>query len=97
MHILIVSQYYWPENFRINDLAIGMIERGHTVTVLTGRPNYPKGDYYQGYGLFSKLREQYKNVDIIRVPIISRGRGVVYINCERLAKIDRFQPPGNSG
>ena len=45
MRILIVTQYFWPENFRINDLAVGLKEKGHTVTVLTGIPNYPEGKF----------------------------------------------------
>ena len=43
MRILVVTQYFWPENFRINDLAQELQDRGHKVTVLTGIPNYPKG------------------------------------------------------
>ena len=46
MKILIVSQYFWPENFRVNELAEGLIKLGHKVTILTGYPNYPKGDIY---------------------------------------------------
>lgn len=74
MKILIVSQYFWPENFRINDLAIGLIERGHKVTVLTGMPNYPEGKLFPGYGFFIR-REEYEGVKIIRVPLVSRGNG----------------------
>jgi len=75
MKVLIVSQYFWPETFRINDLAEGLIERGHEVTVLTGIPNYPHGKFYPGYGFFKKLREDYKGVKVIRVPLIPRGDG----------------------
>jgi glycosyltransferase involved in cell wall biosynthesis len=72
MKILIVSQYFWPEEFRVNDLAFDLIERGNDVTVLTGNPNYPKGKFYNGYG-FKYLKESYKGVKIYRVPIIPRG------------------------
>src|SRR5262245_35252159 len=34
LKILIVTQYFWPESFRINDLALGLRDRGHDVTVL---------------------------------------------------------------
>ena len=54
MRILIVTQYFHPENFRINDFADSFIERGHQVTVLTAIPNYPGGKYYTGYGIFKK-------------------------------------------
>lgn len=74
MHILIISQYFWPENFRINDLACGITERGHKVTVLCGAPNYPEGTYFEGYGPFKKNREKYGDVDVVRVPQVARGK-----------------------
>ena len=74
MKVLIVSQYFWPENFRINDLASGLVERGHEVTVLTGMPNYPEGKLFSGYG-YSIRHENYKGVKVIRVPLVSRGNG----------------------
>ncbi len=75
MHILIVSQYFWPENFRINDLTEGLVERGHEVTVLTGIPNYPDGSFFSGYGLFKLQRQDYKGAKIIRIPLFPRGNG----------------------
>ncbi|MGE5500031.1 MAG: glycosyltransferase family 4 protein, partial [Syntrophothermus sp.] len=72
MRILIVTQYFWPEEFRVNDLAVDLVNRGHEVTVLTGNPNYPKGKFYEGYG-FKFSIEDYKGVKIYRVPIIPRG------------------------
>ncbi|MBQ8217274.1 MAG: glycosyltransferase family 4 protein [Oscillospiraceae bacterium] len=76
-HILVVSQYYWPEAFRINDMCAQWVKRGYKVTVLTGIPNYPYGKYFEGYGLFKKRREQHEGVDIIRIPLIARGKGSV--------------------
>ena len=73
MKILIASQYFYPENFRINDLAFTMAERGHQVTVLTGIPNYPTGQFFDGYGLFRHRHEIFKGVEIIRAPLIPRG------------------------
>ena len=73
MKILIVTQYFWPENFKINDLASNLKERGNDVTVLTGKPNYPDGKFYTGYSFFNKKIEFYKDVKIIRSPLISRG------------------------
>jgi len=74
MRILIVSQYFWPENFRINDLAVGLKEKGHIVTVLTGLPNYPEGFFYPGYTLFNKQREIWQGIEIIRAREFPRGR-----------------------
>ncbi len=75
MHILIVTQYFYPENFRINDLALGMKDRGHRVTVLTGKPNYPGGAFFRGYSFFSRACEDYNGIAIKRVPLVSRGNG----------------------
>ena len=49
MKILVVSQYFWPENFRINDLCSELQKRGHKLTVLTGIPNYPEGKTFQSF------------------------------------------------
>lgn len=73
MRILVVTQYFWPETFRINEIVKHLAERGHEVTVLTGPPNYPAGD------IFPKFREQpgvftsYYGASIVRVPLIARG------------------------
>lgn len=75
MNILIVSQYFWPENFRINDMALALKERGHQVTVLTGTPNYPNGRFFDGYNWFSRTRETWQGVEIRRCPLIPRGKG----------------------
>jgi colanic acid biosynthesis glycosyl transferase WcaI len=74
MNILVITQYFWPENFRINDLTEGLEQSGHKVTVLTGKPNYPSGRFYNGYGFFSKPRETYKGITVIRAPLLPRGR-----------------------
>lgn len=72
-HILVVSQYFYPEIFRINDMCDEWVKRGYKVTVITGIPNYPKGKFYKGYGFFTKRREIHNGIDIIRIPIIPRG------------------------
>lgn len=72
-HILVISQYFYPEPFRINDICQEWVERGNKVTVLTGIPNYPEGKFYKEYGWFKKRKENWNGIDIIRLPIISRG------------------------
>ena len=73
VHILVVSQYFHPETFRINDMACEWVKRGYKVTVLTGIPNYPMGKFYDGYGYTRRRRETWNGVDIIRIPLIPRG------------------------
>lgn len=75
MRLLVVSQYFWPENFRINDLVAGLIERGHEVTVLTGQPNYPSGRFPAGYGWRGPRLEKYAGAEVVRVPLLPRGSG----------------------
>jgi hypothetical protein len=78
MKILFVSQYFYPETFKGNDIVFDFIKRGHEVTVLTGKPNYPKGEFYEGYGFFKKNSEVINGAKIIRTPIYPRksGKGI---------------------
>jgi glycosyltransferase involved in cell wall biosynthesis len=72
LRILIVTQYFWPENFRITDLANALKEKGHDVTVLTAMPNYPAGDLYEGYSWWQKSRDSMQNIPVFRVPLFVR-------------------------
>ncbi len=78
-HILVIAQYFYPEQFRINDICTEWVKRGYKVTVVTGIPNYPQGKYYEGYGLFKKRREKYNGIDIIRIPLIPRGKNSIML------------------
>ena len=73
--VLIVSQYFWPEYFRVNDLAIGLSEENLEVDVLTGYPNYPKGVFFQDFLINKERYKKLKNVTIYRVPIYPRKSG----------------------
>ncbi|MDD0838928.1 glycosyltransferase family 4 protein [Curvibacter sp. HBC61] len=75
MHILVVSQYFWPENFRVNDLVKEWGARGHVVTVLTGLPNYPLGKVYDSYRSNPQAYRYYEGARVIRVPMLPRGSG----------------------
>lgn len=72
-HILVVSQYFYPETFRINDMCREWVKRGYRVTVVTGIPNYPMGKTFQGYGLTKKRHEYWNGIEIYRIPLIPRG------------------------
>jgi colanic acid biosynthesis glycosyl transferase WcaI len=73
MRLLVISQYFWPEDFRINDISRELVRRGHAVTVLCGTPNYPSGKIFPGHGWFRRTREDWHGVDIVRVPLVPRG------------------------
>jgi glycosyltransferase involved in cell wall biosynthesis len=75
MRILILTQYFWPESFKINDLALALKERGHEVTIFTGKPNYPKGKFMEGYSFFNKRSEYWNDIKVYRAPLVPRGNG----------------------
>lgn len=74
MRLLVVCQHFWPENFRINDLCEGMSEAGVEIDVLCGEPNYPKGEWFEGYGPFRRRREKHGKINIFRCFEIRRGK-----------------------
>jgi colanic acid biosynthesis glycosyl transferase WcaI len=74
MKILFFSQYFFPEEFRANDIVRGLCENGHEVTVVTGLPNYPGGEFFIGYHFFSgPYNETWEGIKIIRMPLFRRG------------------------
>lgn len=75
MRVLIVSQYFWPENFRINAIVESLDRRDVEVDVLTGKPNYPDGVIGSGYRAWGCQREQWKGATLYRAPLVPRGRG----------------------
>ena len=79
MRVLVVSQYFWPENFRINDLVSELTARGHSVTVLTGVPNYPEGRTFPEYARDPSRFSQYAGAPVIRVPMLPRRQGKLHL------------------
>jgi glycosyltransferase involved in cell wall biosynthesis len=75
MRLLVVTQYFWPENFRINDLVAELVRRGHEVTVLTGRPNYPDGNIFSEFLKNPSSFDLYEGARVVRVPLLPRGQG----------------------
>lgn len=75
MKVLLVTQYFYPENFKSNDIANELTKRGHKVTVLTGLPNYPEGKIYKNYSFFKNNSEHYFGAKVIRTWLIPRGKG----------------------
>ena len=73
-NILVVSQHFYPEKFRINDICKEWTKKGHAVTVITGIPNYPKGSFYPGYSRKERKIETWNGVNIVRLNIFSRGK-----------------------
>ena len=74
MKILIVTQYFYPENLPINFIASLLAKDKVQIDILTGKPNYPDGIFIKPHGFFSKIVERNKNFTIYRFPLIPRGR-----------------------
>ena len=77
MRILVVTQYFYPETFRINDIVSELVRRKHTVTVLTGLPNYPEGEVYTGYENSYKTISYYCGATVIRCKLRARKKGAI--------------------
>jgi glycosyltransferase involved in cell wall biosynthesis len=77
--ILIFTNHFFPENFKVNDIAFELAKNNFEVTVLTGVPNYPQGKFHKGYGLLKKRNETIKGVKVIRVPLIPRGKDNLFL------------------
>ena len=76
VRILLISQYFWPESFRINDVVALLQDEGCEVTVLTGQPNYPGGTIFPGYRAAAMGRDGLTpDYEILRVPLVTRGKG----------------------
>ena len=72
--ILVVSQYFWPEDFRVNELVSKLSERGHQIDVLTGYPNYPKGVIFPDFKKNPKKFNKFNNIKIFRAKHKLRGQ-----------------------
>lgn len=70
--LLVVAQHYWPENFRSTDLCQGFVEDGWEVDVLCGLPNYPQGEWFDGYNYFGPRRQTHEGVEIFRAGEVRR-------------------------
>ncbi len=73
MRVLVVSQYFWPESFRINEVVGTLVEKGVDIDVLTGQPNYPEGNVFPGYRAWGCGVQAYGGATVYRVPLIPRG------------------------
>ena len=76
MKILVVSQYFWPERFAINEVVLQLSREGHEVLVATGKPGYPEGETFEGYSAWGFQREHYQGrVEVLRLPVWPRAEG----------------------
>jgi glycosyltransferase involved in cell wall biosynthesis len=96
MKILVITQYFWPESFRINDICEGLKSKGHELHVITSLPNVPEGRFYKGYSLLKKGPKEYKGISLERVRVVPRGKSnflLLAINCFTFAVNSLFHIP----
>ena len=77
MKILVFSQYFYPENFRVNTLCAALAARGHSVTTVTAYPQYPLGRIYDGYGFSLPYEKTWRGVNIVRLKVPPRGKNAL--------------------
>ncbi|MCR5675401.1 MAG: glycosyltransferase family 4 protein, partial [Lachnospiraceae bacterium] len=75
--IAVVSQCFWPEPFRINDICAEWVKRGYEVTAITAIPNYPQGDFYPGYGWTKRRQELHDGIRILHLPMTPRKQNKI--------------------
>lgn len=73
MKLIVISQYFWPENFTINNIATSLVKKKHNVKAVTGKPNYPAGVIFDGYQALGFHKEEYEGVEVKRIPLLPRG------------------------
>lgn len=77
MKILVVCQYFYPEQFRVNEISYELAKEGHNVTILTGLPNYPSGKVSKTYKSFKNRKEDINGVKVTRSWLLGRGKGTI--------------------
>lgn len=85
LNILVVCQYYYPERFQVTDVCEQMVNDGHSVTVLTGLPNYPTGIIPDEYKRGRRRDEIINGVHVIRCFEIGRKKGAFWMSANYMS------------
>lgn len=75
MNVLIFSQHFWPESFRINEVTLSLRAAGCAVSAFTGQPNYPEGRVFDDYRPWRVQIDRMDGIELFRVPLVPRGKG----------------------
>jgi hypothetical protein len=78
MDIYVVSEYYYPDNFKVNDMVREFVQRGHNVTTLAGLPDYETGTVRKEYRFFRRRKETVDGAKVVRVSTVSRRTGAFF-------------------
>ena len=72
--ILIVTEYFYPEEFKINEIAVEWQKKGYEVDILTQEPTYPFGKVYDGYKNRWYFEDSYHGIKVYRVKAVTGYR-----------------------
>jgi glycosyltransferase involved in cell wall biosynthesis len=75
LKVCIFSNHFYPEDFKVNDIAFELNKLGYDISVITAIPDYPQGKFYSGYSFFKRHKEDIDGVKVFRLPVIPRGKG----------------------
>ena len=78
MRVVIFSMMYAPDDFKINDIVLELVNRGHSVKVVTGLPDYATSHIPRQFRWFRGRHEKMPNYEVWRLPIIARRKGVFF-------------------
>ena len=76
--ILLVSQHFYPDNFRVNDIAKELVAKGHEVTVLTSLPDYATGKVPADCKGLKNRKAEWNGVNILRTFSVARRSGIIF-------------------
>ncbi|MDD3056663.1 MAG: glycosyltransferase family 4 protein [Aliarcobacter sp.] len=69
--ILIVTECFYPEEFKINELALEWKSKGYDIDVLTMVPSYPASEVYEGYKNKWYQKDTWNGINIYRVKAVT--------------------------
>lgn len=90
--IIIVTECFYPEEFKINEIALAWKEKGYEVDVLTQNPSYPLGEVFKGYTNSWYSKDVYKGINIHRVKAVTGYRDSLF---KKLLKYFTFMTLGS--
>lgn len=90
--VLIVSEVFYPEEFKINELAIDWKNKGYDVDILTMVPSYPSSKIFYGYENRWYQKELWNGMNIYRVKAVTGYKNSLF---KKLLKYFAFMLMGS--
>lgn len=90
--ILIVTEYFYPEEFKVNEVALAWYKKGYEVDVLTQNPTYPYGKVFENYTNSWYSIDNYQGVKVYRVKAVTGYKDSLF---KKLLKYFTFMSLGS--